>query len=277
MRVCAILLSVLLSLLPLQSFGEAHQDICVITAPSGATLRAEPDAKAAKVDKIPYLAEVSRTEWSDGQTTVEGITASWFKVTWQGKEGWVFGGLVCSTPQEMAMIKTVGGKVKREMNRLVLTVDNGKTVEFADKPVNDKDCLDFRFAAALVDQGYYVVMQGGYEWCNHILVNAKDGRQQEIDAVPVFSPDGTRFVTANHDLEAGYGHNRVQIFKIIDGMGVVEWSEEPTEWGPENVAWESPARIQFIRKIFVGGETMAVIEYDAKDAKWNMKDLPTDE
>ncbi|EKD82325.1 MAG: hypothetical protein ACD_39C01358G0002 [uncultured bacterium] len=277
MRVCVILLSVLLSLLPLQSFGEAYQDICVITAPSGATLRAEPDAKAAKVDKIPYLAEVNRTEWSDGQTTVEGITASWFKVTWQGKEGWVFGGLVCSTPQEMAMIKTVGDKVKREMNRLVLTADNGKTVEFTDKPVNDKDCLDFRFAAALAGQGYYVVMQGGYEWCNHILVNAKDGRQQQIDAVPVFSPDGIRFVTANHDLEAGYGHNRVQIFKIVDGMGVVEWSEEPTEWGPENVAWESPARIAFTRKIFVGGETKAVIEYDAKDAKWNMKDLPADE
>ena len=277
MRVCAILLSVLLSLLPLQSFGEAFQDACVVTAPSGATLRTAPDPKAAKVDRIPYLAEVSRFDWSDEQTTVEGITACWFNVTWQGKEGWVFGGLVCSTPEEMAQIKAAGDKVKRVMNRLVLTADNGKTLEFIDVPVNNKENLNFRLEAILPDRGYYVVMQDGYEWCNHILVNAQDGRQQQIDAVPVFSPDGTRFVTANHDLDAHYGHNRVQIFKVIDGMGVVEWSEEPTEWGPENVAWESPARIQFTRKIFVGGGTKAVIEYDAKDAKWNMKDLPADE
>jgi len=149
MRVCAILLSVLLSLLPLQSFGEAFQDACVVTAPSGATLRTAPDPKAAKVDRIPYLAEVSRFDWSDEQTTVEGITACWFNVTWQGKEGWVFGGLVCSTPEEMAQIKAAGDKVKRVMNRLVLTADNGKTLEFIDVPVNNKENLNFRLEAIL--------------------------------------------------------------------------------------------------------------------------------
>ena len=67
------------------------------------------------------------------------------------------------------------------MNRLTLIIDNGRTVEFADKPVNDKDCLDFRLWALLPDPGFFVVMQSGYEWCNYLLINSKDGRQQEIN------------------------------------------------------------------------------------------------
>ena len=57
------------------------------------------DPKAAKVDRVPYLDEVKCTEWSDEQSTVGGVTACWFKVTWQDSEGWVFGGLVCSNPK----------------------------------------------------------------------------------------------------------------------------------------------------------------------------------
>ncbi|EKD83534.1 MAG: hypothetical protein ACD_39C00614G0002 [uncultured bacterium] len=273
---CLLLATVLL-LLPMQIVAEEYEDICVITAPSGASLRANPDPKAEKIDRVPYLAEVKRLEWSDATSTVEGITACWFKVAWQGKEGWVFGGLVCSTPKEIALIKTVGARAKREMNKLTLSAENGKTVEFLDKPLNDKECLNFSLESYLPEHGFFVVMQGGYEWCNHLLINAQDGRQQEVDAIPVFSPDKTRFVTANHDLEAGYGHNRIQIFKMAEGMGVVEWSEEPTEWGPENVVWESPTRIKFTRKIFTGGEVEAIIEFSETDKAWNLTDCPETE
>ncbi|KAF1079494.1 MAG: hypothetical protein GQF41_4246 [Candidatus Rifleibacterium amylolyticum] len=267
---CVVL--VVLLLIPTLLRGEEDADILVVTAPSGATLRETPDTKAAKLGRIPYLAEVKRTEWSDNHSTVEGVTACWFKVSWQGKEGWVFAALLGSNPREIELIKSSDGKVRREMHRLWLKTDDGKEVEFVDNPVSDKEYLNFTYYGTLPGNQFHVVMQSGWEWCTYLLVACSDGRQQQVDAVPVVSPDAARFVTANFDLEAGYGHNRLQIFRYENGMGVLEWSEEPTEWGPENPVWESDTRIKFNKKVLSGDFTEAFVEFDNKTSTWRLAD-----
>jgi len=270
-KVLCIVLVVLL-LIPAFLRAEAYEDICVVTAPSGATLRETPDTKAAKLGRIPYLAEVKRSEWSDDLSTVEGVTACWFKVTWQGKDGWVFAALLGSNPKETALIRASDGKARREMHQLWLKTENGKEVEFASKLINNKEYLNYTFYGSTPGQQFYTVMQDGWEWCSFLLINCRDGRHQEVDAVPVFNQDATRFVTANFDLEAGYGHNRLQIFRYENGMGVLEWSEEPTEWGPENPVWESDTRIRFNKKVLSGDFKPAFVEFDETANTWRILD-----
>lgn len=267
---CAVLVAFLL--IPAFLRAEGYEDILVVTAPSGATLRENPDTKAAKLGRIEYLTEVKRTEWSDNLSTVEGVTACWFKVSWQGKEGWVFAALLGSNPKESALIKSSEGKARREMHRLWLKTEDSKEVEFVSKLINNKEYLNFTYYGITPGQQFYTVMQDGWEWCRFLLVNCRDGRQQEVDAVPVFSQDATRFVTANYDLEAGYGHNRLQIFRYENGMGVLEWSEEPTEWGPENPVWESDNRIRFNKKVLSGESEPAVVEFDKTANVWRLLD-----
>ena len=269
-----LLFVVLFTILLIPTFlcAEVNEDILVVTAPSGATLRETPDTKAAKLGRIPYLTEVKRTEWSDNNSTAEGVTACWFKVSWHGKEGWVFAALLGSNPKEIALIKASEGKARREMHRLWLTTDDGKQLELVDKPVYGEENMHFVFCGAMADQPFYIVRQIGWEWEHYLLINRCDGRQQILDAVPVFSPDSKRFVTANLDLAAGYNENRMQIFRYEDGMGVLEWSEEPTEWGPDKPVWESDTRIKFNKTVLSGDYEEAFVEFDKAANTWRLVD-----
>lgn len=257
-------------LFALQSFGESHGDVCVITAPSGASMRAEPGINAKKLAHVPAFAQVNRLEWSEVHTTVEGIEGCWNKVAWDGKEGFIFAGLLCSTPEEMSQIKEMAKLVKREMDCLTLTLTNGKTVVLKDKPVFGEAGLRCRFKGMLAGQSFFVIEQVGWEWGNILLINSNDGRQQIIDSMPIFCPTGDRFVTTNWDLHAAYTSNRIQIFKLQEGMGNLEWGLEPADWGPENAIWESPTRIKFTRKDSDGKETPAAVEFNETEKTWHL-------
>ncbi len=253
-----------------QSFGENNSDICIITAPSGASMRAEPRINSKKLAHVPAFAEVNRLEWSEEHTTVEDIKGCWNKVAWQGKEGYIFAGLLCSNPEEMRLVKAQEKLVKREMDRLTLTLNNGSTVVVKDKPVFGEASLRCRFKGMLANQSFFVIEQAGWEWGNILLINTHDGRQQIIDSMPIFSPTGDRFVTTNWDLHASYTSNRIQIFSLQNGMGNLEWSHEPIDWGPENAIWESPTRIRFTRKDTEGKETPAAVEFNEKEKTWHL-------
>lgn len=274
MRVVFLLLTCVLCLFPVSSFGENDAIIYVVTAPSGASLRESPKATAKKLAQVPVYSEV---KWEEGSAegaqesiTVEGITAGWEKVSWQGKTGYIFAGLLCSNPEEMREIKAMAKQVKREMNRLTFTPANGKEVVLADKPACGETFLSYRFAGTLPGQHFFVVKQVGFEWWSMLLVNMKDGRQHQVDNLPVFSPDGERFVTANLDVQAGFVSNRLQIFKMVDGMGTLEWELEPSDWGPKNAVWESPTRIKFSKTDREDKETPAAVEFNAADKTWHL-------
>jgi hypothetical protein len=252
--------------------AESYQNPAVITAPSGASLRAGPKTSATRLALVPALAEVNILGHSEEHTTVEGVQGCWQKVSWQGKEGYVFAGLLCSDPEEMQQINNMNKLIKRETNRLILTLSNGKTVEIHDKPVFGEESLRCRFKGRLTDQPLYAVEQTGWEWGNILLFNCNDGRRLEVDAMPVFSPGGEKFVTANCDLHAAYNPNRLQIFKMVDGMGIVEWTIEPDAWGPENPHWESETCIKFTRREMDGSERPVSVSYDSDHKSWQLSD-----
>jgi hypothetical protein len=82
----------------------------------------------------------------------------------------------------------------------------------------------YRGHVAVIDQ--HVVQVILPEGNAYILVDAATGVATEIDAVPVPSPDGSRFATASLDLIAGHDPNRFRIYRISPNGPVIEWSVE---------------------------------------------------
>ena len=269
MRIITILLA-FICLLPLQAYSQNENDIVVVTAPSGASLREEPKTTGKKIAVIPYMTEVKFLQYSEEETTIDKVTARWNRISWDGKEGYVFGALTCSTPEEMKTIKAADGKVKRDMHRLLLTCDDGSVVTVEDQPVDGENFLKNTFAGYLHNRAFYLVEQIGWEWGNPLLISTRDGRQLEIDAEPVFSPDGKRFVTVNIDLEAGYSPNRIKVYDIVDGTGVQAFINESEDWGPVSAEWLSNDKIKIRRRDQANVESECTLERSTATGKWQL-------
>jgi len=69
-----------------------------VTTPSGVNLRAAPSQQAAKLLSIPKGAEIPVADiYNDGQLpweTIEGKYETWYRVSYAGKTGYVFGGFL---------------------------------------------------------------------------------------------------------------------------------------------------------------------------------------
>lgn len=65
-----------------------------VSAPAGLILRAAPAASAAALATIPFRTELKVIETSEEKVKIEGIEAPWQKVSYEGKEGWVFSGFL---------------------------------------------------------------------------------------------------------------------------------------------------------------------------------------
>ncbi len=231
-----LILFITLTLLADSPAMTQNNEAIVITAPSGASLRSAPSTTGKKLATIPHLAEVTFVETGFDNQIIEGINGPWYKVRWQNQEGYIFSGLACSTPAEIAAINGHKDRVSREMATLFLKTADGKTVSLQNRPEYGEQSKVCRFRS-LLPQNLFLVSQSGWEWGNTLIINANDGRSMELDADPIFSPDNRRFATANYDLEAGYTHNRIQIFSFVDGIGKLEWSQEPEDWGPGSAEW----------------------------------------
>ncbi|MFZ5950218.1 MAG: SH3 domain-containing protein [Candidatus Rifleibacteriota bacterium] len=274
-KMVGFLLLLLVFSFTLPSNAQNQGDCWVISAPSGASLRDQPSLTGKKLGTIPFKAEVQLLMWADeeNQSSVEGITGGWLKVIWQGREGYVFAGLVCSDRQEQKFIEMSDGKVKREMNRLTLTADNGKVLTLEDFPVMGEQSQTNRFMGQVAGQPFWLIAQVGWEWHKFCVVSTIDGDLTEIDEVPVFSPDSTRFVTMNCDIHAGFTPNRIQIYRVnSEGRVSYEWSVEPDAWGAEDPVWHSSVLIGFTRRSDTDALASATLKFEQTISSWILSD-----
>jgi hypothetical protein len=65
-----------------------------ITAPSGLTLRAQPNKSSTRLAAIPYGEEVRVCRLTNVSETIEGKDGRWRKVAWADKTGYVFDGFL---------------------------------------------------------------------------------------------------------------------------------------------------------------------------------------
>ena len=99
--------------------------------------------------------------------------------------------------------------------------------------------------------GYFLINHGYYEGAQYMLVSLASGKQFELSAIPVVSPNREKMVAADCEPEAEMlfgGTNKVQVFKItpqelieerVTGVGVGCFSK--AQWLDDNtIALEGP-------------------------------------
>lgn len=69
-----------------------------IAAEKGLRLREAPSETARIITLIPHGSEVRFRGEEDREMTIGGAKGKWTKVSWQGREGWAFGGFLSTSP-----------------------------------------------------------------------------------------------------------------------------------------------------------------------------------
>jgi hypothetical protein len=144
-------------------------------------------------------------------------------------------------PGVLALAKSVA---RRDGHKLVLTREDGKTVEIADSPQcagNDEeslDCVRRVLAAWLPSRHAFVIDERHYEGGAYILVDTRSGAQLRIDSPPHFSPDGSRFATFDKDDENEADGVRIWV-RHGDGF-VSEWDKQAAV---DFIGWDGNDRL----------------------------------
>jgi hypothetical protein len=115
---------------------------------------------------------------------------------------------------------------------ITIVLAGGKHIDFQDKTIgcpsgarqlDDANCQHFVLAADLPSKRFFLIRRQDYEGGVYFLVDDHTGRQTEIDAVPVFSPDGSRFLVQNDNV-ATYHENNLEIWRREGDTATIEWS-----------------------------------------------------
>ena len=69
-----------------------HKWTAIVTAATNLILRAKPEKTATKLGLVPHGAVVDVLQEGDADITIDKITAKWYRVNYNGTEGWAFGG-----------------------------------------------------------------------------------------------------------------------------------------------------------------------------------------
>ena len=120
-------------------------------------------------------------------------------------------------------------------NNAMLRLENGK----GDCTYTAADCLHYIFGADLRDRHAYLVFGARYEGGDWFLIDDRTGRRTQIDAVPSFSPDNTRFLILAQD-EAYSSFFGIEIWQRSGDTAVEEWSHALGADAPEFGGKEPP-------------------------------------
>lgn len=82
--------------------SDVRKDLYV-NARDGLRLRAAADQTGAVLDLVPYGTKVTILEEGPAIVTIGGASGRWCRVQWNGKTGWVFGGLLKNARPEDAV------------------------------------------------------------------------------------------------------------------------------------------------------------------------------
>ncbi len=176
--------------------------------------------------------------------------------------------LDCARKVEDGQIKKYSSLVKRDGTKLTLKSEDKTPIV-----LTDKDGAYYNFLDYWSSIGYYLVLTHSYESFAYQLINAETEKSYSISGFPVLSPDQERIAAMSLDLEAGYLPNGIQIWQVKKKTLEMEYSINPTEWGPSDPAWSSPTSIKF--KINTPQEDYSMSKEDAvltKNGKyWSIK------
>jgi len=191
-------------------------------------------------------------------------------------EGWTIQQFLPDSVVEENLLKKVK-EVTREGKILRLHTDGG-IVTFADR-IHDEEGYAKYF---LVDRlrpahdYFYLIRAFKYEGSSYVLVNKNTGQTINLYGIPIFSPDGKRFVDLSLDLDAGYHPNLIGIYQLEDNKYTIEWKHIYQGMkGPADPVWLSNSAIVLFEVTFDKVPTVSnlkkkpfIIEWE--NNKWNI-------
>jgi hypothetical protein len=138
-------------------------------------------------------------------------------------------------------------RVRRDGPALELPLDGGRTVRVVDDTVPGEGYARHAYLGRVAGLPFHLLRVSRIEGREYLLVHAATGRRLAVDAPPVASPDGARFVTASMDLSAEFDPTRLVVWRVAGDGAVREWAHEPVDWGPTDPRWLDARTIAFTR------------------------------
>jgi len=126
---------------------------------------------------------------------------------------------------------------------------NEKEVVLKNDTTDGDSMVTYEYRTILPEIGYVHIKALCWEWTEDILINLKNGKQFTFWLDPIVSPNNKLIVSSCFDLEAQFMPNGIQLFKIQGDSIVKIFDKEISDWGPEEVKWESDTSIVIKRAI----------------------------
>jgi hypothetical protein len=126
---------------------------------------------------------------------------------------------------------------------LLLKLANGKELKlpFWD-PVADEGYV---FQYFFKEINYFVLLVQWSEGNCWMLVNKANGKRKYCYGFPYLSPDKSKIIAINQNLDAGYSFNGIEVFSVRKDSLALDFHKETT-WGPEGIKWVN--KDQFLLK-----------------------------
>jgi len=138
--------------------------------------------------------------------------------------------------QEADRSKSRSPNVTRQGERLRLDLDGGKTAELIDCPYGTSGhyYLFDRFDEA---GPFYVISKTGYEDFSYTLVMRRTGRQYDVEGLPIWSGDRSRFVTVGCAIARDHKTLRIHA-PSADGIAIEAEFPLPCEEQSCSARWD---------------------------------------
>lgn len=304
--------SLMLFILLMTGSLTATAETGLVQAKSGLSLRASPAAKGQLLQKLTDGTSVEILDKKGPAAKIEGVKSNWFKVTAQGKTGWVFGGFIrlaaakpvlppekTKVPEkesvpatsdteseysdfdfvgsEKAVLKKFPAKVTRKQKSLQLKCAAGKNVELINDETENESCVMYYCLDYIQPEGLFLIYAQMYEGCDHFFVTEASGKTVSLGEMPIFSPARSRVAVSGFDITAAYDFNGIKIFKIDKGELQLEFELQPENWGPQDFHWESETAAKFNQVSVVDGleapKKPARLTLEPVSGKWQIQTL----
>jgi hypothetical protein len=161
----------------------------------------------------------------------------------------------CRSSNEARAIACSAGTARRSGDTLFIRLDHGSVTKFIE--VVGEAPGGYHYVGRVGARGLHIVRSEGFEtppsW---LFVDPRDGRRVASSDEPLYSPDGTRFVTAAEpDWNNCTERDRpgMDVWRFTDSLPVLEWRLDPwdcrteTGWGPTEPRWRGSDTIEFVR------------------------------
>jgi hypothetical protein len=151
---------------------------------------------------------------------------------------------------EMDLLRSLHGLVERGEGVLTVHAANGTTVvvrDGRDCRGDDADedvmrCITHRLIAHIEDHHALLIRNDHWVTYDYSWIDDRSGASVDIEDLPHFSPDGTRFVVTKANQMPGF--NGIQLWRLVDDMPVLEFQYAPKEFALFDFrAWDEEADV----------------------------------